>query len=49
MGSYIRFDEIENDIGTCLPIQVFVPVFLIFSSGIQKNSKSKTARLLNIF
>ena len=45
----IRFEDIETDIGTCLPIQVVVSVFLNFSSGIQIDSKSKTARLLKSF
>ena len=30
IGLAIRFDDIETDIGTCLPIQVVVSVFLIF-------------------
>ena len=46
IGLPIRFEDIETDIGTCLPIQVVVSVFLNFSSGIQIDSKSKTARLL---
>ena len=35
----IRFEDIETDIGTCLPIQFVVSVFLIFSFGIQIDSK----------
>ena len=42
IGLAIRFEDIETDIGTCLPIQVVVSVFLNFSSGIQIDSKSKT-------
>ena len=49
IGLAIRFDDIETDIGTCLPIQVVVSVFLKFSSGIQIDSKSKTASLVKIF
>ena len=45
----IRFEDIETDIRTCLPIQIVVPVFLNFSSGIEIDSKSKTARLLKSF
>ena len=45
----IRIEDIETDVGTCLPIQVVVSVFLIFSSGIQIDPKSKTARLLKSF
>ena len=48
-GSAIRSEDIETDIGTCLPFQVVVSVFLNFSSGIEIDSKSKTARLLNSF
>ena len=46
IGLAIRFEDIETDIRTCLPIQVVVSVFLKFSSGIQIDSKSKTARLV---
>ena len=49
IGLAIRFEDIESDIGTCLPIQVVVSVFLNFSSGIQIDSKSKTARLVKSF
>ena len=45
----ITFEDVESDIGTCLPIQVVVLVFLNFSSGIQIDSKLKTARLLKSF
>ena len=48
-GLAIRLEDIETDIGTCLPIQVVVSVFLNFYSGIQIDSKSKTARLVKIF
>ena len=44
IGSAIRFEDIETYIGICLPIQVVVSVFLSFSSGIQIDSKSKTAK-----
>ena len=44
-----RFEDIETHIGTCLPIQVVVSVFLKFYSGIQIDSKSKTATLLKSF
>ena len=30
LGVAIRFEDIETDIGTCLPIQVVVSVFLKF-------------------
>ena len=46
IGMAIRFEDIETDFGTCLPIQVIVYVFLNFPSGIQIDSKSKTARIL---
>ena len=49
IGIAIRFEDIETDIGTCLPSQVVVSVFLSFFSGIQIDSKSKTARLLKNF
>ena len=45
----ISFEDIETDIGTCLPIQVTVSVLLNFSSGIQIDSKSKRARLVKGF
>ena len=48
IGMAIRFEEIETDIGPCLPIEVAV-LFLNFSSGIQIGSKSKTARLSKSF
>ena len=46
IGMVIRFEDIETDMGTCLPIQVVVSLFLNFPSGIQIDSKSKTARLV---
>ena len=49
IGMAIRLEYIETNIGTLLPIQVVVSVFLKFSSGIQIDSKSKTARLLKRF
>ena len=49
IGMAIRFEDIETDIETCLPIQVVVSVFLNFSSGIQIDSKSKTAKFLKSF
>ena len=49
IGKAIRFEDLETDIGTCLPIQVVVSVFLNFSSGIQIDSNSKTARSLKSF
>ena len=49
IGLAIRFEDIESDIGTCLAIQVIVSVFLNFSSGIQIDSKSKTARRSKTF
>ena len=49
IGMAKRFEDIETDTGTCLPIQVVVSVFSSFSSGIQIDSKSKTARLLKSF
>ena len=49
IGFAIRFEDIETDIGTCLPIQVVVSVLLNFSSGIQIDPKPKTARLVQSF
>ena len=49
IGLAIRFEKIETDIGSCLPIQVVVSVFFNFSSGIQIDSQSKTARLVKSF
>ena len=49
IGMAIRFEDIETDIGTRLPIQVVVSVFLNLPSGIQINSKSKTARIVTKF
>ena len=49
MGSGIRFDEIETDIGTSFPIHFVVPVSLYVSTLMQIDSKSKTAKLLIIF
>ena len=49
IGMAINFEDIENDIGTCLPIQVVVSVFFSFSSGLQMDQKSKTAWLLKSF
>ena len=46
MGSSIRFDDIETEIGTCFPIQVVVCVSFNSSVGTQIDSKSKIARLL---
>ena len=44
MGSGFRFDEIETEIGTGLPIQCKVSVSLYVSSLTQKDSKSETAK-----
>ena len=49
IGLAIRFEDSETDIGTCLPIQVVVSVFLNFSYGIQIHSKSKPTRLVKSF
>ena len=49
LGSGIRFDEIEIDIGTCFPIHFVVSVSLYVSSLTQIDLKSKTAKFLNIF
>ena len=49
MGSVIRFDEIETDIGTCFPIHFVVSVSLYVSSLTQIDSKSKTAKFLTNF
>ena len=48
-GLAIRYENIETDIGLYLPIQVVVPVFLNFSSGMQTDSMSKTAGLIKSF
>ena len=42
MGSGIRFDEIETDIGTSFPTHFVVLVSLYVSSLTQIDSKSKT-------
>ena len=49
IGLAIRFEDIETDIGTRLPIQVVISVFLKFYSSIQIDSKSKTARSAKSF
>ena len=49
MGSGIKFNEIESDMGTCFPIQVVVSVCLYESSLTQMDSKSKSAKFLKIF
>ena len=49
MGSGIKFDDIETDIGTCFPIHVVVSVCLYDSSLTQKDSKSNIAKFLNSF
>ena len=36
-----KFDEIDTDIGSSLPIQIIVSVDLISSDGTQIDSKSK--------
>ena len=43
MGSSIRFDEIETDVGTCFPIQFVVSVSLYISSLTQIDSEIKMA------
>ena len=45
----LTFDEIETDIGTCLPIQIVVSVCLYESSLTQKDSKSNIAKFFNSF
>ena len=42
MGSGIRFDEFETDIGTCFPIHFVASVSSYVSSLTQIDSKSKT-------
>ena len=50
MGSGIKFDEIETDMGTCFPIHVVVSVYLYeFASLTQMDSKSNFAKFLNSF
>ena len=50
MGSGIKFDEIETDIGTCFPIHVVVSVCLYESSSLtQMDSTSIIAKFLNSF
>ena len=49
MGSGIRFDETETDIGTCFSIRLVVSVALYIPSLMQIDSKSKTAKFLNNF
>ena len=49
MGSGIRFDETETDIGTCFPIHFAVSVALYVSSLTQIDSKSKTAKFSTTF
>ena len=48
IGSSTRFEEIDTDIGTCLPIQVVVILSLKVSST-QTDSESKTAKFLKSF
>ena len=48
-GIAFRFEDIETDIGTSLPSQVVVLVFLNFSSDMQIDSKLKIARFLKSF
>ena len=45
MGSPIRFDDIETEIGKRFPIQVVVCVSFSFSVETQMDSKSNIARL----
>ena len=45
----IRIEDFQTDIGTCLPIRIVILMFLNMSSGIQIDSKSKTARILKSF
>ena len=45
MGSGIRFDEIETDIGTCFPNHFVVSVSLYVSSLTQIDSKSKNGQV----
>ena len=49
MGSGIKFDEIETDMGTCFPIHFVVSVCLYDSSFTQTDSKSNIAKFLNSF
>ena len=50
MGSGIKFDKIETDMGTCFPIHVVVSVCLYeFASLTQMDSKSNIAKFLNSF
>ena len=49
IGSGIKFDEIETDIGTCLPIHGVVSVCLYESCLTQMDSKSNTAKFLKSF
>ena len=46
MGSSIRFDDIETEIGKCFPFQVVVGVSFSSSVGTQIDSKLKISRLL---
>ena len=48
-GMAIRFEDFETDIGTCLPNQVVVLLFLNFSADIHIDANSKTARLIESF
>ena len=49
IGSSTRFEEMDTNIGTCLPIQIVVFVSLKVSFGTQIDSKSKIAKLLKSF
>ena len=50
MGSGIKIDEIETDMGTCFPIQIVVSVCLYeFASLTQMDSKPNIAKFLNSF
>ena len=48
-GSSNKLEEIETEIGSCLPIQVVVFVSFNCSEDTHIDSKSKTAKFLNNF
>ena len=47
VGSWIKFDETEADMGTCIPIHFVVSVSLYESSLTQIDSKSNFGKFLN--
>ena len=49
IGSWIKFDEMQTDIGTCFPIHFVVSISLYEPCLTRIGSKSEAAKLLNNF